>query len=572
MARNIDNDAMLPKGTILHGNLRVDEYLSSGGFGNTYVVTHTGFDKRLAVKEFFMKNVSERDKSSNAVVVNTAGKVDEFNSQLEKFKKEARRLFDLDNEHIVKVHELFDENDTAYYVMDYIEGESLAERIQRTHAPMTEPQVMDVLTQVLDALRVVHSRGLWHLDIKPGNIMMDRQGKVKLIDFGASKQLDADKGGAAATSVIAFTMGYAPIEQMDKMYDRIGPWTDFYALGATLFHLLTGNIPPFPSEIVDDESVGKQSVLPMPQTSEMMRSLIVWMMNPSRSRRPQSVAEIQAYLNQPAPAPIQQPRTYPEDTQTTRLDHPVAPTPQPVAPTSQPTASQDPAQQPFRQPAATNQPQNNKKFKLTDLNRQNWQITITELLVMFAVPIIVSLGVLLPNVGEWNGYPLFYEPLYSAFGRYGAVICLGIIYGGLFGGVGLLILKQVSPKSLPKKIIIPEMLLFVSVATLIIAYSGFGVRNSLGLVAAFNIAMSFWDKRMTKKYILWMLLMIFVIGIIYCTIKGSLNAFAVTFEQGVMVSLYADVTCVILILALAYFLSKAKKVKKLTELKVKKVN
>lgn len=555
MARNIDTETMLPKGTILHGNLRVDEYLSSGGFGNTYVVTHTGFDKRLAVKEFFMKNVSERDKSSNAVVVNMAGKVDEFNGQLEKFKKEARRLFDLDNEHIVKVHELFDEKGTAYYVMDYINGESLAERIQRTHAPMTEPQVMDVLIQVLDALRVVHSRGLWHLDIKPGNIMMDRQGKVKLIDFGASKQLDADKGGAAPTSVIAFTMGYAPIEQMDKMYDRIGPWTDFYALGATLFHLLTGNIPPFPSEIVDDESVGKQSVLPMPQTSEMMRNLIVWMMNPSRSKRPQSVAEIQAYLKQPAPAPIQQPRFYP-DSETTRLSHPVAQAPQPVAAAQQPVA---PAQQPVWQPAATKQPINYKKSWSTDLNRQNWQITITELLVVFAVAIIASLGVLLPNVGEMNGFPLFYEPLYSAFGHYGAVICLGIIYGGIFGGLGLLILKRVSPKSVPNKIIILEMLLFVLVATLIIAYSGLGVRNSLGLVAAFNVAMCFWDKRMSKKYILWWLLLIFAIVIIYWLIIGLLEEFANTFEQGVMARLLAYATCTVLILALAYFLSKRTK-------------
>ena len=549
---------MLPKGTILHGNLRVDEYLSSGGFGNTYVVTHTGFDKRLAVKEFFMKNVSERDKSSNAVVVNTAGKVDEFNSQLEKFKKEARRLFDLDNEHIVKVHELFDENNTAYYVMDYIEGESLAERIQRTHAPMTEPQVMDVLTQVLDALRVVHSRGLWHLDIKPGNIMMDRQGKVKLIDFGASKQLDADKGGAAATSVIAFTMGYAPIEQMDKMYDRIGPWTDFYALGATLFHLLTGNIPPYPSEIVDDESVGKQSVLPMPQTSEMMRSLIVWMMNPSRSRRPQSVAEIQAYLNQPAPAPIQQPRFYP-DSQTTRLGHPVAqapqpvyPSPQPVYPSPQPVPSYPrpmaPAQQPVWRPAATNQPINYKKSRSIDLKRQNWKITITELLVVFAIYITFLLG--------FFYFEFYYFPTY-----------LWLFFGSVIGGLGLLILKLVSKDSVPMKIIIPEMLLFFVIAVIILNFFwGADILLSLVLVAAFNIAMSFWDKRLTQKYILWLLLLLVAICIIFYLIIGLISKYTVTFEQGVMAGLLAAATCIILISALAYFLSK------LTKAEVNKAN
>lgn len=288
---------MLPKGTILHGNLRVDGYLSSGGFGNTYVVTYIGFDKKRAVKEFFMKGVSERDMETGAVMVSNAAKIPEFNDQLRKFKKEAQRIYNLNNEHIVKVYELFDENNTAYYVMDYIDGESLAERIERTRKPLTESQTMDVLTQVLDALREVHSKGIWHLDIKPANIMMDSQGVVKLIDFGASKQGDIEQGGAARTSVIAYTMGYAPIEQIDKLYDKIGPWTDFYALGATLYHLLTCKKPPQPSEILDDESAYKQHALPMPRVSEKIRKLILWMMNPSRSRRPQSVNDILTFIN-----------------------------------------------------------------------------------------------------------------------------------------------------------------------------------------------------------------------------------------------------------------------------------
>lgn len=287
---------MLPKGTILHGNLRVDGYLSSGGFGNTYVVTYIGFDKKRAVKEFFMKGVSERNMETGAVMVSNENKVAEFNGQLRKFKKEAQRIYNLNNEHIVKVYELFDENNTAYYVMDYIDGESLAERIERTRKPLTESQTMDVLTQVLDALREVHSKGIWHLDIKPANIMMDSQGVVKLIDFGASKQGDPELGGAARTSVIACTKGYAPIEQINESYNHIGPWTDFYALGATLYHLLTCKKPPQPSEILDDESAYKQHALPMP-SSKKMRKLILWMMNPSCSKRPQSVNDILAFIN-----------------------------------------------------------------------------------------------------------------------------------------------------------------------------------------------------------------------------------------------------------------------------------
>ena len=293
---------MLPKGTILHGNLRVDGYLSSGGFGNTYVVTHTGFNRKRAVKEFFMKGVSERNMETGAVMVSNAAKVAEFNDQLRKFKKEAQRIYNLNNEHIITVYELFDENDTAYYVMDYIDGETLAERIERIRKPLTESQAMDVLTQVLDALREVHSKGIWHLDIKPANIMIDRQGVVKLIDFGASKQGDIEQGGAARTSVIAYTMGYAPVEQIDKLYSKIGPWTDFYALGATLYHLLTCKKPPLPSEIFEDESPYKQTALPMPHVSVRMRELILWMMNPSRNKRPQSVNDILTFINPPKPA------------------------------------------------------------------------------------------------------------------------------------------------------------------------------------------------------------------------------------------------------------------------------
>jgi len=300
--KNINVASMLPTGTILHGNYRIDSYLSSGGFGNTYVATHVLFNETYAIKEFFMKDISERGNDSSSVKVSNAGKTEEFNGQLDKFRKEALRLRKLHNVHIVRVYDLFNENGTSYYVMDLIDGENLKERLQRTGEPMSEMEVRNVLDQVLDALQEVHGQGLWHMDLKPANVMVDQAGVVKLIDFGASKQFNSDTGGAVSTSAVAYTNGYAPREQMERSYDKFGPWTDFYALGAMLYNLLTLKHPPMPGDIDDDTSPDKHVALPMPaKVSPQMRGLVLWLIKTNRKQRPQNVQQIKEFLNPPAP-------------------------------------------------------------------------------------------------------------------------------------------------------------------------------------------------------------------------------------------------------------------------------
>ena len=127
--------------------------------------------------------------------------------------------------------------------------------------------------------------------------MVDRQGGVRLIDFGASKQLDAQTGGATAKTRQTYTNGYAPREQMDENFSLYGAWTDIYSLGATLYCLLTKHRPPMPSDIDDDHSADKHEALPFPATvSEQMRSLVRRMMNTSRQKRPQNVDEVMAML------------------------------------------------------------------------------------------------------------------------------------------------------------------------------------------------------------------------------------------------------------------------------------
>ena len=284
---------MLPIGAILRGIYRVDKHLSSGGFGNTYMVTNIEFNERYAIKEFFMKGITQRDGNQTTVSVSNSENGDAFLQQKEKFKKEARRLRQLDNPHIVKVHDLFEENGTAYYVMDYVDGENLSERLKRTGRPMSESEVCLILPQILDALKAVHNEGFCHLDIKPSNIMLDKGGKIKIIDFGASKQLGAN-GTLTTNAPTAFaqTPGYAPREQMEQNLDKIGPWTDIYALGATLYNLLTNNKPPLPTDIDDDMSEDKHNALPFPESVGGMKYLVLQMMKTNRLQRPQSIDAI----------------------------------------------------------------------------------------------------------------------------------------------------------------------------------------------------------------------------------------------------------------------------------------
>ena len=283
--------------TLQGGKYRIERVLGQGGFGITYLARNTVFDIDVAIKEFFMKDENDRDGSS--VTMPNATKQELFHGQMEKFKKEAKRMFAIKNEHIVGVQDLFEENGTAYYVMDYVDGENLAERLKRTGKPMSEQEVRDILPQILDALKSIHDAGIWHLDLKPANIMLTKEGKVKLIDFGASKQLNAQKGGATTSTAISYTNGYAPREQMEQNYDKFGPWTDIYALGATLYNLLTNKRPPLPSDIDDDDSNDKHLSLPFSKRiTNNMKEFVLKLMQTNRKYRPQTISNVQSLLEQ----------------------------------------------------------------------------------------------------------------------------------------------------------------------------------------------------------------------------------------------------------------------------------
>ena len=285
--------SLLPVGTLLfHGTYRVVRHLASGGFGNTYEAVDTQLGGSVAIKEFFPKQLCGRSSEGGTVTLLSTDCGELFTQLRTKFKKEATRIRRLNHPHIVRVLAYFEEQGTAFYAMDFLRGESLSARMKRTGRPLTEAEVRRYLPQVLSALKEMHAKELWHLDLKPGNIMINERDEAVLIDFGASKQLRTEEGVSVSTSLsCAYTPGYAPLELVDQHLEKFGPWTDLYSLGATLYNLLTGARPLSPSHLIQ----GEQLTFP-PSVSAVMQQLITWLMQPVMSQRPQSVGEVEAWL------------------------------------------------------------------------------------------------------------------------------------------------------------------------------------------------------------------------------------------------------------------------------------
>ena len=284
-----------PNTTLQGGKYRIERVLGQGGFGITYLAEQVSANKRVAIKELFIASQGQAvngRRGNNVTVTNAVNQV-LFDKHKEKFKKEASRLAMLRHKNLVRVYEWFEENGTVYYVMDFIEGESLREKLNREGA-LPESLVVNYLQQLLSALQVVHEKNIWHLDIKPENIMVDRNNHVYLIDFGASKHIEQSHGSLTTSSMLAYTPGYFPPEQSTVTMKNIGAWTDIYALGATLYNLLTRRNPPTFDVIISE---GRNAFSFPSNISSQTQDLIVQMMKVNRNERPQSVSQIIAIFD-----------------------------------------------------------------------------------------------------------------------------------------------------------------------------------------------------------------------------------------------------------------------------------
>ena len=264
------------------GKYRIIRVLGQGGFGITYLAENVFFNKIVAIKEFFPKSFCGRDNTSH-LTLGTTNNAETVEKLLNRFMKEAKNIAKLDHPGIVKIQDIFRENNTAYYVMDYIEGENLNELVKR-NGPLSEEKAVEYIKKVGEALSYIHSKNMTHFDVKPANIMIRRSDDTPiLIDFGLSKQYD-NSGDATSTMLNAVSQGYSPIELYNPgSLDTFSPQTDVYSLAATLLFLLTGKTPPSASDIASD-GLSLPDYIP-----NKMKESIEVAMNYKRRERPNDI-------------------------------------------------------------------------------------------------------------------------------------------------------------------------------------------------------------------------------------------------------------------------------------------
>lgn len=286
----------LQPGTVIHGthnDYRIERVLGQGSFGITYVA-NVRLKGRLgaiesaamvAIKEFFLRDVSSR----NGLRVFSVSDSTLCSDYRRDFLREAQNLSRLDNDHIVKVLETIEENDTVYYVMEYLSGGNLDQHIL-SHGRLSCREALDIAIQIGEALKCMHAQHMLHLDLKPLNVMRGEDGHIVLIDFGLSKCFGADGQPESSTRIGQGTTGYAPIEQHSfKKADGFMPTLDIYALGATLFKMLTGCVPPEASVVLNEGlPVDELSSAGVPPA---VIALVERAMQPLRRMRHQTVGE-----------------------------------------------------------------------------------------------------------------------------------------------------------------------------------------------------------------------------------------------------------------------------------------
>lgn len=240
-----------PGASLQGGKYIIERVLGQGGFGITYLAIHSFLEKEVAIKEFFPKDFCERNETTSQITLGNANTAELVAKLKEKFLKEAKNISKLTHPNIVAIHDIFEENGTAYYLMDYIDGKSLNDVIKSSGA-LSENIAIDYIKAIGSAISYMHSKSMNHLDIKPANIMLRSDGTPILIDFGLSKQYDVS-GDQTSTTPVGISHGFAPIEQYRPGgVSTFTPQTDVYALGATLYALLQGENPPHYSDILEE--------------------------------------------------------------------------------------------------------------------------------------------------------------------------------------------------------------------------------------------------------------------------------------------------------------------------------
>ena len=282
----------LPSGKLIGNRYEIGEVIGQGGFGITYRGFDRTFEVTVAIKEYYPSGIASRYcTQSTEVLVGGEENTRIFSEGKEKFLSEARILARVsDDPNIVNVRDFFEENNTAYIVMQYLEGENLKDYSEH-HGKMSFNEAFELLRPIMRSLGFLHESGLIHRDISPSNMILLANGTVKLIDFGTTRQISA--GGEKSLSVL-LNPGYAPPEQYRTRGSQ-GPWTDVYAMCASLYKLITGEIPENSLNRLMDDNLKAPSMLGAVITPPQEAALIKGMALDSEERY-QSMAELEKAL------------------------------------------------------------------------------------------------------------------------------------------------------------------------------------------------------------------------------------------------------------------------------------
>lgn len=298
----------LPPGTVLRDRYLVGRALGEGGFGITYIGCDLRLELKVAIKEYFPTDRASRMSSLSLDVTSYAGAAgSRYESGKERFLQEARTMARMEKlSTIVSVRDFFEVNNTAYIVMEYVDGTTFKELVEQRGGRISAGELLHTIEPLFSALSAMHALGLIHRDISPENLMLEK-GEVRLLDFGCARET----AGGEATLTIALKHGYAPVEQYQSKGQ--GPWTDVYALSCTIYYCLTGRKPPQAMDrLVEDELIPPRKL--GAELTEKQEQALLRGMAPTPRRRFQSVQELHTALYEgvvyaqpeaePAPPPV----------------------------------------------------------------------------------------------------------------------------------------------------------------------------------------------------------------------------------------------------------------------------
>lgn len=284
----------LPAGYQL-GQYRILRTLGGGGFSIVYLAADTERNQQVVIKEYLPSNQAYRTDGETVESLSAEGDAT-FRMGIKRFFDEAGTLAKINHPNIVRIIDIFRDNNTVYLVMNYEQGKDLGSYIKRRGGGMSEKFIRTVFPQLLLGLRELHAHNLLHLDIKPPNIFLRPGGKPLLLDFGAALRADGEERTIAAHTL---TLGYAPIEQHRR--GQLGPWTDLYAIGASMWACMSGKSPPPSTERATRDKYRPAVVSFSGRYSRQLLHAVDWCLKLDPLERPQSVQQLLDFLSQPAP-------------------------------------------------------------------------------------------------------------------------------------------------------------------------------------------------------------------------------------------------------------------------------